>query len=306
MTSTAAGRFRSLRDFLRYYYEGHSPEAKRFRYAMVAFDLATIVFIVATSFVPGSAFVEWVNLQIGLVILGGFIAQLIVSHNLVRHLLHPSTWVEVIVILSFLAPAVGAPGGFLRILRTLRLLHTYQVLGSMREDSALFRRHEEVFVSIIHLTVFLFIMTAIVYETQHWSNPDISNYIDALYFTVTTLTTTGFGDITLPGTTGRLISVAIMIFGVTIFLRLAPRAALAAQGPLPLPHLRAAAARRRRRPLQGLRRTPQHSRRGVLRRGPAQFRPLRCNLSGGALALLPEALRTLCACPRAWGKHRCR
>jgi voltage-gated potassium channel len=37
---------------------------------------------------------------------------------------------------------------------------------------------------------------------------------------VTALTTTGFGDITLRGTTGRLISVVIMIFGVTLFLRL--------------------------------------------------------------------------------------
>jgi voltage-gated potassium channel len=38
---------------------------------------------------------------------------------------------------------------------------------------------------------------------------------------VTTLTTTGFGDITLPGTTGRLLSVVIMLAGVTLFLRLA-------------------------------------------------------------------------------------
>ena len=37
----------------------------------------------------------------------------------------------------------------------------------------------------------------------------------------TALTTTGFGDITLAGTSGRMISVAIMIFGVTLFLRLA-------------------------------------------------------------------------------------
>ena len=35
------------------------------------------------------------------------------------------------------------------------------------------------------------------------------------------LPTTGFGDITLTGTTGRLLSVAIMLFGVTLFLRLA-------------------------------------------------------------------------------------
>ena len=64
--------------------------------------------------------------------------------------------------------------------------------------------------------VFLFIMTGVVYETQRWRNPEIANYVDALYFTVSTLTTTGFGDITLEGSLGRLIAVLIMIFGVTL------------------------------------------------------------------------------------------
>ena len=63
-------------------------------------------------------------------------------------------------------------------------------------------------------------MTGFIYQTQHATNPHIGNYADALYFTVTALTTTGFGDITLPGTTGRLISVAIMIMSVTLFLGL--------------------------------------------------------------------------------------
>ena len=84
----------------------------------------------------------------------------------------------------------------------------------------------------MHLAVFLFVMTAIVYETQHWTNPQIKNYADALYFTVTALTTTGFGDITLQGTSGRLISVIIMIFGVTLFLRLIRAPAAAPQGAL--------------------------------------------------------------------------
>ena len=139
------------------------------------------------------------------------------------------------------------------------MLRTYQIIERLRADSPAFRRHEEVIISIIHLAVFLFVMSAIVYETQHWSNPDIANYVDALYFTVTALTTTGFGDITLPGTTGRLISVAIMIFGVTLFLRLARALVVSLQGALPLPRLRPAAARLRRSPLQGLRRAPQYS-----------------------------------------------
>ena len=63
-------------------------------------------------------------------------------------------------------------------------------------------------------------MTAIVYETQRFTNSQISHYADALYFTVTALTTTGFGDIVLQGTLGRMLAVAIMIFGVSLFLRL--------------------------------------------------------------------------------------
>ena len=125
-----------------------------------------------------------------------------------------------VAIVSFLAPLAGEGAGFLRVLRTLRLLHTYQLLARLRADSDWFRRNEELTITIVHLAVFLFVMTAIVYETQHWTNPQIKNYIDALYFTVTALTTTGFGDVTLEGTAGRLISVVIMIFGVTLFLRL--------------------------------------------------------------------------------------
>jgi voltage-gated potassium channel len=125
-----------------------------------------------------------------------------------------------VAIFSFLAPVAGEGLGFLRILRTLRLLHTYQLVARLRVDSSFFRRNEEAIIAVVNLGVFLFIMTGVVYETQHWRNPEIANYVDALYFTVSTLTTTGFGDITLEGSLGRLIAVLIMIFGVTLFLRL--------------------------------------------------------------------------------------
>ncbi len=215
------GSWRSLRSALRALYEGHSQRAHRFRYALLAFDIATLVFIVGTSFLPRTELVEWLDVAIGLVILADFLARLAVSRNLIRDLLHFSTWADVVAIVSFLAPVVGEGAGFLRILRTLRLLHTYQIIARLRADSPIFRRHEEVILSVIHLAVFLFVMSAVVYETQRWTNAEIANYVDALYFTVTALTTTGFGDITLPGTGGRLISVVIMIFGVTLFLRLA-------------------------------------------------------------------------------------
>jgi voltage-gated potassium channel len=210
----------SLRERLRLLYFGKSQTAHRFRYGLLAFDIGTILFIIGTSFVSRAPWLEWLDLVFGLLILADFCARLYVSPHPVREFAHLSTWADMVAIFSFLAPVVGEGLGFLRILRTLRLLHTYQLVARLRVDSAFFRRNEEAIIAVANLAVFLFIMTGVVYETQHWRNPEIANYVDALYFTVSTLTTTGFGDITLEGSLGRLIAVLIMIFGVTLFLRL--------------------------------------------------------------------------------------
>ena len=218
---TFASRAKLIQRRLGHLYEGTGTDAHRFRYALLVFDLTTLAFIVATSFLPRNPLVEWLDVLFGLVILADFCARLFISKHRLRDLLNPWTWADAIAIVSFLAPLVGEAAGFLRILRTLRLLRSYQLLSRLREDFGYFRQHEEIIIAIANFAVFLFVMTGFVYESQHATNPGIQNYADALYFTVTALTTTGFGDITLPGTLGRLISVVIMIFGVTLFFALA-------------------------------------------------------------------------------------
>jgi voltage-gated potassium channel len=210
-----------VKDRIRALYEDETEQAKRFRYGLLAFDVTTIAFVVATSFLPRQAAIEAIDFVIGLALLADFSARLWIARRPWRELSHPLTWADLIAIVSFLAPIVGEGGGFLRVLRTLRLMRTYQLVKQLRGDSAFFRKNQEIIFAATNLCVFIFVMTGIVYETQHRTNPGIANYVDALYFTVTSLTTTGYGDITLPGTTGRLISVLIMIFGVTLFLRLA-------------------------------------------------------------------------------------
>jgi voltage-gated potassium channel len=219
-TKVAGSESPTLQERLRLLYFGKSETAHRFRYGLLVFDIVTILFIIGTTFLPRSLWVEWFDLFFGLVILADFCARLYVSPHPAREFAHPSTWADMIAIFSFLAPVAGEGLGFLRILRTLRLLHTYQLIARLRADSLFFRRNEEAIVAVVNLGVFLFIVTGVIYETQHGRNPEIANYVDALYFTVSTLTTTGFGDITLQGSLGRLISVLTMIFGVTLFLRL--------------------------------------------------------------------------------------
>ncbi len=205
---------------LRALYEGDSRRAVRFRYALLAFDMVTIAFLIATSFLPRGAHTETIDLIIGLVYLADVLARLFVSRAPLRDLIHPYGLADIAVVASLLAPILGEGLAFLRVARIFRVLHSTQTRRQLRRDVPEFQRYESTIVAGINLALFVFLMTALVYETQFGRNDKIVNYVDALYFTVTTLTTTGYGDITMNGTPGKLIAVAIMVFGISLFLRL--------------------------------------------------------------------------------------
>lgn len=206
---------------LRRLYGGSTPEARRFRLLLLLLDLFGIGFFIVTSFTEPTDLLHAAEVAIGFVFGAELVARLLASRRPFRDILHPLTWADLIVVASLLAPAAVDNFAFLRVLRMLRLLRSYRVLRDLRERSAFVARNEDLLFSILHVAVFLFVMTALVFVLQVGRNPEINNYVDALYFTVTTLTTTGFGDITLVGTTGRLLAVVIMIFGISLFVRLA-------------------------------------------------------------------------------------
>jgi len=210
-----------LRDLVRELYEGYSGRAQRFRYAVLAFDLLVIAFVVVSSFFRGAAWSEVIDPILGTIILLDVGARLWIARRPLRDLLHPLGLADLIVIVSLLAPAVGENFAFLRVLRTLRLFRSYQTLARLRRDLPWLRRNQDLAFSVLNIIVFLLVMTALVYESQVGRNEQIRNYADALYFTVSTLTTTGFGDIVPQGSAGRLLAVLIMIFGVSLFIRLA-------------------------------------------------------------------------------------
>lgn len=201
-------------------YEGKGPAGRRARWALLLFDLVVLGYFVVTTFMPLSPALVAVDFVLAAVLLLEFLARLWVATDRLDFLTRPVAVLDVAVMVSLLAPAATGNLAFLRVLRTLRLLRSYHVLRKLRSSSRFFGRNEDAVFASIHLLVFLFIVASVVYVLQAPTNPGISNYVDAFYFTVTTLTTTGFGDITLDGTSGRLLSIVIMIVGVSLFLNL--------------------------------------------------------------------------------------
>src|SRR5690606_11502887 len=82
-------------------------------------------------------------------------------------------------------------------------------------------RVEEITRALAALVTFVFVTTGFVYGYFRGKAEHINGYLDALYFTVATLTTTGFGDIPRPGNLGRVISIDVMLVGIPLFIRLA-------------------------------------------------------------------------------------
>jgi voltage-gated potassium channel len=210
----------TLRKRLRRLYHGDDLTATRFRWCMLAVDIVTIALFVELTFVAEAGWMVALELGLGVVLLADLSARLYIDDRPWALLLKPLTIADAVVVFSMLAAAFSDNLGFLRILRTLRVLRSYHVIGLLRRHSPWVRHNEEIIHSTVNLVVFIFLTTAAIFVSQHQINPQIDNYIDALYFTVTTLTTTGFGDITLTGDWGRLLAVVVMILGIALFLRL--------------------------------------------------------------------------------------
>jgi voltage-gated potassium channel len=223
MNAKQAGSPDSLNRLYRFIdelYNGSSGRSRYFRWSLLAFDTVTILYFVIASFFHHVDELHVVEEAIGVAYLLEFAARLYISRQRLHAIFNPVGLADLIVIASLLAPSLAENFSFLRVIRALRLLRSYHMIKTLRRQSHYVRVHEDVIFSVVNLLVFIFVITAVVYVTQVGSNPQIRDYFDALYFTVATLTTTGFGDVTLVGTGGHILAVLIMIFGISLFLRL--------------------------------------------------------------------------------------
>lgn len=209
-----------LTGLCREFYYGDTPRALRARYVFIIFDLLVVSYFVMTTFLELYTWIIYADMAIGAILVAELIGRLLADSDRGAFLVKPMNIVDFIVIASLFVPALVGNFAFLRLVRSLRLLRSYVVARQLRSRSRFFAKNEEVIISSLNLMVFVFIVTAAVYVLQVQANDSINNYVDALYFTITTLTTTGFGDVILVGSAGRLLAVVIMIVGVALFIRL--------------------------------------------------------------------------------------
>lgn len=210
-----------LRARVRAMYHGDSPAAVKFRLAVILIDFLVIGFFVAAPILREAGWVFYlVDGLIALFLLLDLGARGWAYTDIKDWLKRPVVWVDFFILATLLFPDSLGNFGFLRVLRLWTLLNSdffWGTIGKKFDDT----RVEETTRAVAALLTFVFVVTGFVYETFRGRHEGITGYLDALYFTVATLTTTGFGDITLPGNWGRVLSITVMLTGITLFLRLA-------------------------------------------------------------------------------------
>jgi voltage-gated potassium channel len=204
---------------LRALYHGSSRTAVRFRLAVLTVDLVIVAFFIAAPLLREDLLVFYVLDYVVATLLAADLAARALAWSDIRDWLKkPIVWVDLFVLATLLFPFFFNLG-FLRALRLWTLIHSdffWRTVGRRYDDT----RVEDVTKALVSLVTFVFVATGFVYTSFMGRHEGITGYIDALYFTVTSLTTTGYGDILLPGDWGRIVSILIMLGGVTLFVRL--------------------------------------------------------------------------------------
>lgn len=219
-TGRALSERKGLNRRLFWLYEGHGTGPYFFRLGLLSFDALTIAYFLWAPFRGDGVSHPIADYVIGVVIALDLLARFYIAQPKTRFFRRLYNWADMIVVISMLAPLFTQNLAFLRLLRAVRIIRAFTLLQRLKGVSSYLKRHETIFDRVTNLIVFVFLMAGLVYVLQKDTNPGIETYIDALYFTITSLTTTGYGDILMEGVWGRILAIVIMVLGLTLFLRL--------------------------------------------------------------------------------------
>ena len=214
----AETRLDHLRNALRLLYHGSSNAAVRFQFSVLIVDIAILAFFIATPLLRDTPYFLYIDYSIAVLMIADLVARMLASTDVPRWFRQPANWVDFFILATLLIPSLGS-FGFLRVLRLWTLSQGRAIWKPLKKRG--YERYEDAGKALINLLTFLFVVAGFIFTFFYQPGSGIDGYLDALYFTVTTITTTGFGDITLPGPLGRITSIVVMIIGISLFVRLA-------------------------------------------------------------------------------------
>lgn len=148
----------------------------------------------------------------------------------IKYIFSPVSLIDLLAIAPFYLSFIFAIDlRYLRMLRMLRLLKLTHYFKGLRLFIDVLRKElPSIGAAIIIMSVLVILSASVMYGVEHDAQPDVFDSIpSAIWWSVVTMTTVGYGDVTPVTFLGKFISIFIMLLGVGIVAL--PAAMLAAK-----------------------------------------------------------------------------
>jgi voltage-gated potassium channel len=152
-----------------------------------------------------------IDISIACIFFIDFIVSLYRSAN--RKLFWKQRWWELFACIPFTTPITQS----LRGLGILRLFRIVQVLSRLKRiDNWVRTLSYKIFALVFFTGTTIIVSASLFFSFEFGVNTSVTNYSDSLWWAVSTITTTGYGDIVPITNSGRILASFLMIAGVTL------------------------------------------------------------------------------------------
>ena len=146
-----------------------------------------------------------------------YLLRLWIAKKKLRHLVDPYSVIDLIAILPLLLPGTY----FFQVIRIFRVLRILRLVRYLRDPHFFFgtitRKTLVVARIIFTVSAIIFVASGLIYYAEHRANPQVfTHFGDAIYFSIVTMATVGYGDITPITTYGRWMTVLIIFSGIIL------------------------------------------------------------------------------------------
>jgi len=180
--------------------------------------LSSVIFVAQTYPLPDSirTIIDTIDRLIGIIFVSEYIIRLWCADDKLKFFTRPFSLLDLIAILPFILRLTNIQ--YIRMFRWLRILKLIRFINFKlfflkinSEDSVILAR------ILFTLFTIIFIYSGLIYQVEHPVNAEaFATFLDAFYFSVVTMTTVGFGDVTPISEAGRLLTVLMILTGISV------------------------------------------------------------------------------------------
>jgi voltage-gated potassium channel len=180
--------------------------------------LSSAIFVAQTYAIPDSVrnIIDAIDRLIGVFFVTEYIIRFLCADNKIKFFIRPFSLLDLMAILPFVLRLTNIQ--YIRMFRWFRILRLIRFidlkiyfLRISSEDGVIFAR------ILFTLFTIIFLYSGLIYQVEHPVNTEaFETFLDAFYFSVVTMTTVGFGDVTPISEVGRLLTVLMILTGIAV------------------------------------------------------------------------------------------